>query len=189
MGLKGDIDEALSAWKGASKLFKAWIILSAFIASGSIASLSETIVQWKGFILTMIEFYANNFRGPIQEIFQKLLAFNVSKTLSDIIVLNALLIATNIRLAIQFANNNVVLGTGLATSLALLATSVINIWFGREQDDFYGGSLLSLAVMTCLCSWWYLKSKSLAKFYWFIYIASPFVIVGMLAALNAGIKG
>jgi hypothetical protein len=67
MGLKADLDEVRLAWPGYPWRLKIWLVLSAFLASASIASLSETVVKWKGFILDAVMFYQTWIADPFQK--------------------------------------------------------------------------------------------------------------------------
>ncbi|MEM6720327.1 MAG: hypothetical protein AAF611_13460 [Bacteroidota bacterium] len=69
MSLKSDIDEILKEWKTSSKWFKIVVIVSAFITLSSVASLSDTIFAWKGFILDGVEFYRITILEPIRHLF------------------------------------------------------------------------------------------------------------------------
>ena len=42
------------------------LVLAFFLTTSSLASLSETVFKWKGFILTGIEFYQEWIQGPIK---------------------------------------------------------------------------------------------------------------------------
>lgn len=57
MGLKGDIEEVKDGWSNASAPLKVWLALSVFVSVSSIASLSEAIVRWRGFIRDGLDFY------------------------------------------------------------------------------------------------------------------------------------
>ncbi|MCW5207482.1 hypothetical protein VU11_02205, partial [Desulfobulbus sp. US2] len=68
MGLAGDLKEIKTLWLNSSWSFKAIIIFSTFLAISPIASLSDTIFQWKGFIYDGIEFYRNNITEPLKKL-------------------------------------------------------------------------------------------------------------------------
>lgn len=72
-------------WK--SQRFEARVILffSVFFSASSIASLSETIFKWKGFILDGVEFYKNTLHPVLQHL-AKLFSIHLSATEVDILV-------------------------------------------------------------------------------------------------------
>lgn len=68
MGLIGDLQEGKHLWKNSSWTSRAVIALSIFIATNPIASLSEPVFRWKGFILDGLEFYREWIRMLVLEI-------------------------------------------------------------------------------------------------------------------------
>lgn len=73
MALFGDLTELKEQWKNASLLKKIIIVLLFFIATGSLASLSDVFFKWKGFVLDGIEFYQQYISIPIHTIVSKLI--------------------------------------------------------------------------------------------------------------------
>ncbi|NQY07446.1 MAG: hypothetical protein HRT68_14930, partial [Flavobacteriaceae bacterium] len=57
MALIDDLKSAGDLWENGTILTRAAIVLSTFLASGAIASLSDTVFAWKGFILDGINVY------------------------------------------------------------------------------------------------------------------------------------
>lgn len=66
MGVKGDIEEASKLWKRSSLFTRLFVVVSVIVSSSSIASLSESIFKWKGFILEGLEFYKNYLVDPFR---------------------------------------------------------------------------------------------------------------------------
>ncbi len=71
MGLHGDIEETKQAWKKVSWPMKVIYSLMLFLSISSIASLAQTVADWKGFFLTGIEFYQNVLRDPVLAWFEE----------------------------------------------------------------------------------------------------------------------
>ena len=69
MGLKADIDEVKASWSTSPWWVRIWLALSAYLAISSIASLAETIVKWKGFILDAVLFYREWINLPLKKLF------------------------------------------------------------------------------------------------------------------------
>lgn len=67
MGPLGDIQEAKSFFPKASLITKLIVILATFLSISSIASLSNVIFSWKGFILDGINFYKHWVTDPLKE--------------------------------------------------------------------------------------------------------------------------
>ena len=71
MGLKEDFKQFRDKWKGTSISYKLMMILSIFISISSLASLSDVIFKWQGFIQDGINFYRFNisfFRNSLQNV-------------------------------------------------------------------------------------------------------------------------
>jgi hypothetical protein len=79
MGLKADFDEVHMVWKTYPWRLKVWLGLSLFLASGSIASLSETVFRWKSFFLEAMSFYRAWISTPLASLLSDLFAFKVPK--------------------------------------------------------------------------------------------------------------
>ena len=72
-------DEIKKYWKQSPTWAKIYLGVSTFVASGSIASLSDTVFAWKGFILDGIELYrkiVNPLKGLIDFVFHAQLTQN-----------------------------------------------------------------------------------------------------------------
>lgn len=67
MGLKADLDEVTQYWDRSPWRVKVFLFISLFLATSSLASLSETVFKWKGFILDALVFYRSNFSQPASE--------------------------------------------------------------------------------------------------------------------------
>lgn len=79
MGLIAEIEEIKKHWRDGSTTTKVLICFSTFMTFSSLASLSDTIVKWKGFILDGINFYRTWVSLPLINIIQSFgLNFNQS---------------------------------------------------------------------------------------------------------------
>ncbi len=67
MGLKADLDEVTQYWDRSPWRVKVFRFVSLFLATSSLASLSEVVFKWKGFILDALVFYRSNFSQPASE--------------------------------------------------------------------------------------------------------------------------
>ncbi|MGL5471573.1 MAG: hypothetical protein ACRDCT_25930, partial [Shewanella sp.] len=57
MNIRESFIEAVELYKKAGSLNRIFIMISFFLSVSSIASLSESIFKWKGFILDAVDFY------------------------------------------------------------------------------------------------------------------------------------
>ena len=107
MGFKGDIDEVERAWQSASWRTRIVLLLSLFIASGSVASISETVAKWKGFILDGIALYRTLVSEPLAAMFSLLAEIQISAWFADVISLAALILSAMVRAILhQYRNPN-----------------------------------------------------------------------------------
>ena len=104
-GLRGDIEGVTSVWRSSPWRYRVLLVLSLVLASGSIASLSETVAKWKGFILDGVTFYRTYVSKPTNEFFLSLLGPNIPPGIADAVILLAPLVSANMRLALYRGAN------------------------------------------------------------------------------------
>lgn len=68
MALIDDIQSARNLWKNGTILTRVFIVVSTFLATGAIASLSDVVFAWKGFILDGVNFYRNFIVQPLLQL-------------------------------------------------------------------------------------------------------------------------
>lgn len=78
-------DEIKKYWKESPFWAKVVWVISAFFASSSIASLSDLVFSWKGFILDGIDFYRAMIT-PIKDYFSYSLNIHITREQADLIV-------------------------------------------------------------------------------------------------------
>lgn len=69
MSLNGEANELRNMWTSASWPLKGWLVLSFFISISSLASLSETIIKWRSFFRDAVHFYQEWIGEPLKELF------------------------------------------------------------------------------------------------------------------------
>jgi hypothetical protein len=94
MGLKGDIDEVAKVWISSPWRIKVYLALSTLLASGSIASLSDVLFKWKGFVLDAVVFYRSRIGVPFHNLMQSAVDVRLPEGFSDHILLWILLLAS-----------------------------------------------------------------------------------------------
>ena len=97
MSLKKDIDEMRTAWLQASWRIRVWLVISGFLALSSIASLSEAVFKWKGFILDAVTFYREWVRVPLKNELQHF-EIHLTSSYIDYLLLNGIVVAGLFRL-------------------------------------------------------------------------------------------
>jgi hypothetical protein len=188
MGLNGDFHEVAKVWRQSSWQIRTYLALSAFLASGSIASLSETVFRWKGFVSDAGFFYQTYIAGQLQQLL-KLLVVHVPNGLSHFLILTAIYLGANLRVS-TFA-----LPGAKARSVALRATAdYVGVAIGItallhfSARELEGEGALGLFIGSAFAaSFSYWRVGGAARILWFASLLSPFAIVGLAAAVTSGL--
>lgn len=167
-----------------------WLALSVFLASGSIASISETVAKWKSFFLDSVNFYRQYVSLPIHDFLTVQLGFEVTRTISDCLVLLGILVSVNMRVVVSRQATRSSIGTALGGAvgafLVMIAIIINGSSYSRSEILFITTIMLisSIVVSTGL----YMRISRAIFLSWLFYLASPFVIVGIAAAVNVGLS-
>lgn len=209
MGLKGDIAEVKAAWSQSPWWMKAWLCLSAYLAMSSIASLAETVVKWKGFILDAINFYRRCISFPIKDLLRPL-GLHLSEFQVDLLIIYILVLASMVRTLIVMTRE--LPGTRRLKFVPLMTIYyVILIFVVILISSFWSVKLLETLPFHVLIAilfpllyhfplMWATRSekeigKKVTKFCNQIYIlylvqmGSSVVVLCILAAINKGLYG
>lgn len=199
MGLQGDIHEIKLAWSKSSWGFRGWLCLSGYLGISSIASLADTVIKWKGFVLDAITFYRTWVGFPIKNL---LLSLNMHLSIvgTDVIITEILLWTCFTRAAVLALRRTEIpksriyffgLIGGIGTVGFLLYVENGKIL----SPEFYFSYLFS----TLLSPLFFLrkpkkKSANMPNFrsltvYYYAQILACFLFVGALAAINKGLYG
>ena len=190
MGLKGDLHEVATVWKRSSWQVKAYLTLSAFLASGSIASLSDTVFRWKGFVRDALSFYQEYLSDQLLRILQLVFSsIHVPVGISHLLILSTLYLGANIRVML-FAGPSTRSRDAVsrATASYLGSMSAILIGMTFTGKEFSGESALGLFLGSAFCAsvtYWFVGGAT--RLLWFVYLVGPFVIIGLVAAVNSGL--
>lgn len=96
MSIKSDIEETKKVWKEASWPMKFVISVSLFLTTSSIASLSDTIFQWKYFIIDALEFYREFVISPFVKM-SEFFSIDYSEEEANFIVLLTIFVGAWVR--------------------------------------------------------------------------------------------
>ena len=97
MSLYSDLkSDFADIWKTSGMLTKFILGFSIFCTSSSLASLSDTIVKWRGFFLDAMQFYKSYITGPIRAVAEKLDLFFSDAEVDGLLIIT-ILITSNIR--------------------------------------------------------------------------------------------
>jgi hypothetical protein len=190
MGLKADFDEVITAWPKYPLRLKAWLVLSLFLASGSIASLSDTVFRWKGFISDAIVFYQSIVSTPIHNLFKSWLSIELPRGLADSVILLGVTLTANIRVMRHTGESYIERKYPLFTTFFFFL-AVIALWLVQsilKVNLFsFPQAILFFLITTIVSTALHLKYSGAAKYLWFAYLLAPFIILSLAAAVNAGL--
>ena len=188
MGLKSDFEEVAADWQKTPWRLRLWLILSLFLASGSIASLSETVAKWKGFILDAVTFYRDWFSQPLHALLTQVLRTSLPNGTSEALIFIALLASASTRLYLHTGAPRLARKFALYTVTgAITGAAAVVALKGESTKPTEIVSALVLVAVGVSCFYWI--NGGAAKILWFVYLLSPFAVVGLLAAVNRGLGG
>jgi hypothetical protein len=145
MALWGDISDIRELWKKSPPLVKALLGLLLFLSISSIASLSDDVFKWKGFILEGIGFYRLWIGAFINYAFGWV-GLHFSSRSSDFITIWILAAASALRADIatsDYSDRSERVGSALIVLVLLIGTGVI-LW--RLNGLMVGPSNLNFAL-------------------------------------------
>ena len=183
MGLKADVDEVTNYWDRAPWRVRVVLVLVLFLSSTSLASLSDSVVKWKGFLLDALTFYRANVLRPITEVAQKLVDHPLSSTFLDNAVLYGLFFAALTR-ALLLRNSSWPRKARDVVFMGALYVALIWSLAGipASPSETTGWALYPLFLFGA-----YFLTKGAERVLAMTYMLVPVLIVGVLAAISAGL--
>ena len=97
MSIQSDFVELKNYWRHSSFYMRAWLLIVGYLSISSIASISDTVFQWKGFFLDALLFYRNWISGPIRSFFWNVFGVHYAQRRVDTLVLMFLVVASYTR--------------------------------------------------------------------------------------------
>ncbi|MBS4052721.1 MAG: hypothetical protein KGZ69_16200 [Methylomonas sp.] len=189
MGLKSDIDEVRIAWPTYPWRLKAWLILSVFLASGSIASLSDVVFRWKGFILEAVLFYRDFVSEPFRSLISSLFSLPFTRGQADIVILSAVFVSALMRVFIH--SRGIWYDAPRVNSLLFAFAATVWVAFALAFGDTnrsIAGPFGAFLVQVLICTVYYSWRGGATRVLWYVYMLTPFVLVCLLAAVNSGLR-
>lgn len=185
MGMYEDVKNAVDLWRASSTLTKNALGFSAFLAFSSIASLSDVVFQWKGFINDGLNIYATT----VPAFFSKL-AESIGGTLeqgwSNYFVLAVILVTSAIRLSLNYKRKDhqqIMLVWCVLLVLWLTGTFVFRIFI----FPIYYHSSLFILVLAYFAPPFLIPLDREDKFVYFLPLALAVFGVLLLGAINSGL--
>ena len=184
MGLKGDFEEIATLWTSAPWRVRLYLALSGFLASTSIAAISDTIVKWKGFFKTGVVFYRENLSAPLQHVAEAVSGLSPPKDFSDYALVQTLVIATALRLIfLSQAHDRKRILWVLAAIATLLLSWLALFLLPRPEKPASPVSVYLLCVTLLIGG-----TKRATRLLALIWLLMPPLLVGLAAAINLGLN-
>jgi len=206
MGLHGDLFEVKSVWRNASTKLRIWLALSTFFASVSIASLSESIIKWRGFISDGISLYRELITENLHFTAISMFNINFDKFGIDSMIILLLIAAAIIRtdLSLIKSKNKATLKSQRKNSIIYNFTAVfigiILVIIFVLIVVFFPGSYVSSMIWEISQPWFTIPSivlfitfyatriyNSKERAVFITNLLAPLICVLFLAAINKGI--
>lgn len=194
MGLKSDWEHARRSWGGFSWLVK---LLFVFFAISPIASLAETVVQWKGFIRDGLDFYRSFFTEPISRAFAEQFGSEwLNKGIWDLAFLSFLSVCASIRVTYlrwmpSGRRKAIPIVVRYALTLLVIYAAVFSLVF--EFIGPYWGTTSSIVIIVysipiVISGFRDFGKSSKERVTYFGTIVGACAIVGIFAAINKGLE-
>lgn len=200
MGLIQDIEQLGRDFKKYSWPMKLLLLVFFFLSVSSIASLSDKIIEWKGFFKEGLEFYQLYVRGTIVKLFG-FVTIDIPHSLVDLLVISSyylqvsnesfhvFMLKDDGRLSGKFFDSR-----RLTYYFNLTIFSTLLVLIFRNSDSIVIGywTLVILGLTIFSCTLFVLISRRSirkARLYFLVKIIFPIFLVLILAAINAGLKG
>ncbi len=184
MALIDDLKSAKDLWKNGTPITKVFIVLSTFLASGAIASLSDTVFAWKGFILDGVNVYRAWVVNPMQQLASDF-GLNIDNFEAHFLVLTALFMAAIYRkvwVTSEFGMR-IFSGVSMLLGLGFLAYLTGNANEVQKNETFF-----YIYFVICLVYPFLRKFSSLEKVAYYLPIGSGAGVTLLAGAVNAGLN-
>ncbi|MDE1516089.1 hypothetical protein PUN32_13955 [Vibrio sp. dsl-7] len=211
MNIRESFIEAVELYKKAGSLNRIFIMISFFLSVSSIASLSESIFKWKGFILDAVDFY-QHYIAEIIIYYAGFVGLSYTQNQVHSAVILSIAVSLGMKMFIldqlKFAevmrdkyNFEVKPKINLFRIQAVAYSVFVWLSFGLSEDNVTLISsiilLMSYPIFVSLIHWILVnfdKNKTLSlsnvsycKVY-YVYLAAIFLMLGVLGAINSGIS-
>jgi hypothetical protein len=189
MGLKGDFSELAIVWRNSPWRIRIVLVLSGFLAASSLASLSEAVAKWKGFLLVGLTFYRDHVRDLLVVPLRDWLDVPISSSGSDFLVLVLLIYGAlgraflfNLRVNSDWVNEPTTVPALIALSIGL-AYLVLVATVPVPAFNFW----CAFAAVAAIFLLTYVPPRSADKLLIRVYLLLPPLLVCMVAAINLGL--
>jgi hypothetical protein len=194
MGLPGELDEIKKAWKNAPPIVKPWLILSAFLSFASIASLSQTVFEWKGFLLNAVLFYRESVSQPLAGTLQQWVHVSLPPSFFEAAAIWAVCGTALVRSfwfdARQTGTREDYFWAGVVTVIFAVGMTYQTIKAARAPASFTPNWYIILGTYVFLAALAVFHRRRAIAAYellWFWYLVLPPALVAIIAAISEGL--
>lgn len=197
MSLKDDIDQIKQLWADSTWVMKIIMVLTLFISSSSLASLSDVVFEWKGFIQDGVQFYTSWIMKPILTLLE-VIGLKLTLSMANYIVMCSLMIAGYFK-AYWTGRDNVTNKLKFSILVTLFVSTVVIGVIGSytydEGENFdYSYALFNMFIVLVIVApviFFILKClRQSIKFNftaYYVTIGVPIMVVLILGAINTGL--
>lgn len=183
MALIDDIKSATDLWKNGTILSRVYIVVSTFLATGSIASLSDVVFARKGFILDGVNFYRNFIVQPLLQL-AEIFRLEISSNEGNFLILTGIFISAIYRKVwvTSEIGMRVTSGTVMLISFCFLAYQV-----GHSNGLQENISPLCSLLIFCLLYPVFGRFSKHERIAYYLPIATAITLNFIVAAINSGL--
>lgn len=184
MGIQSQIEEWRAQWNRGSFEKKVVVIASIFIAVGPVASLSDKIFEFRGFMRDGILLYEEFIRYPLMILLSSLFKIQLSSMHFDFLVWLGLVCGAQYRSHLMVNDYGRATGTVLAFVISVALT--INVLTGNEKPlSPTETTIVFGAYFICI---WFMSTNVKNKSVFYFYVLFPLFIVCVLGAISNGVS-
>ncbi len=184
MGLKTDVEEVTHYWGRAPWRVRIVLVLILFLSSTSLASLSESVIKWRGFLLEALTFYRQHVLRPIAEVARQVVGHPLPTVFVDNAVFYGLFFAALTRALLLRNSSRVNQAADIVFMSMVYALMLWNLTGLRDSP----GEITVWAVYPLLLFNAYFITKGGERVLAMAYMLTPVFVVGVLAAISAGLS-
>ncbi len=184
MGLKADVDEVVQYWSGAPWRVRVLLAIALFLSSSSLASLSEAVWKWKGFILDALTFYRSWVVHPMSEVAQRVIGQSVPPNFIDNAIFFGLFMGALTRALLFRAASK---SRHVANIAFMGATYLAMLYMLATQQSEAGESTIWVLYPIYVFTACFL-TKGAERVLAVAYMLIPAFAVGVLAAISVGLS-
>ena len=185
MGLYEDIGTVRRLWKDASFISKIFLVVSAFFALGSIATLSDVVFHWKGFILDGVNFY-NRYVTSFIGKFVSFFGGTINQYWSNYYLLYFLVVAGHFR-TIQLNRGTRYFSFGVVLIFAFVAFGLFGLVLRSSADAVILGFEFYTLIILHFGPPLLFKTTLESKYLFYSPVILAVTIVLILGAVNSGL--